>query len=124
VTSPASTVHNTTKSHHGDRPSAARKTSETITVPPVVDIPLSAAVEELTGFEVIAVESYFHTDFQNLGGMKTLIGAVWVYGNRDGRTMDWNAAKGMTLKQMQGYFAPEPDDPLEDEPDSEVGKGS
>lgn len=91
---------------------------------PVVDLPLSAAVEELTGFEVIAVENHFRKDFQALGGMKTLIGAVWVYGNRDGRKMEWATAKGMTLKQMQCYFAPEPDDPIEDDPDSDMGKES
>lgn len=91
---------------------------------PVVDLPLSVAVEELTGFEVIAVENHFRKDFHELGGMKTLIGTVWVYGNRNGNKLDWPVVKGMTLKQMRGFFAPEPEDPIEDEPDSDLGKES
>lgn len=89
---------------------------------PVVDLPLSVAVEELTGFEVIAVEKHFAKDFQDLGGFKTLLGTVWVYGNRDGRTMDWKAVKSMTLKQLNGYFVAEPVEAVEGQ--SELGKES
>lgn len=91
---------------------------------PVVDIPLSVAVEEMTGFETIAVENHFKKEFNSLGGVKSLIGAIWVYANRDGKKMDWNAVKAMTLKQMQGFFAPSPDDPIEDDPHSDLGKES
>lgn len=87
-------------------------------------MPLSVAVEEMTGFEVIAIESHFKRDFQDLGAMKTLIGAVWVYGNRNGQKMEWATAKGMTLKQMQNYFVPEPEEEIEGEPNSDLGKES
>lgn len=89
---------------------------------PIVDVPLSEAVQELTGFEVIAVEAHFKRDFQDLGGFKTLLGTVWVYGNRDGRSMDWQTVKSMTLKQLNGFFVPEPVEAVEGE--SEVGKES
>jgi hypothetical protein len=89
---------------------------------PIVDLTLSGAIEELTGFDVIAIETHFKRDFQDLGGFKTLLGAVWVYGNRDGRKMEWQAVKSMTLKQLNGYFVPEPTEAVEGE--SEVGKGS
>jgi hypothetical protein len=85
----------------------------------VSDLPLSAAVEELTGFEVIAIQTHFKTDFAELGGVRSLLGAVWAYGNRDGASMSWNVVKALTLKQMNGMFAPEPV-----EPDSDMGKDS
>lgn len=89
-----------------------------------VDLPLSVAVEELTGFEVIAVQSHFKTDFGELGGVRSLLGAVWAYGNRDGATLSWNAVKSMTLKDMNKVFLPEPVDADPDDPDTDLGKAS
>lgn len=88
----------------------------------VCELPLSVAVEELTGFEVIAIQTHFKADFSELGGMRSLLGAVWAYGNRDGATMSWNAVKALTLKQMNGMFAPEPEDADPSDPDSDMGK--
>jgi hypothetical protein len=90
---------------------------------PMVDLPLSTAVEELTGFEVIAVQEYFKKDFSELGGVRSLLGAVWAYGNRGGQSMSWNAVKALTLKQMNGMFAPEPEDADASDPDTDLGKG-
>jgi hypothetical protein len=91
---------------------------------PVSDLPLSVAVEELTGFEVIAIQTHFRTDFSELGGVRSLLGAVWAYANRDGKTMSWNAVKALTLKQMNGMFAPEPNDADPTDPDTDMGKAS
>jgi hypothetical protein len=77
----------------------------------VVNLPLSDAVEELTGFEVLAIESYFGRDLNDLGSLRTLLGTVWVYRNRNGQKTDWTAVKAMTLKELQAYFAPSPDEP-------------
>lgn len=88
----------------------------------ISDLPLSVAAEELTGFEVIAIQTHFKADFNDLGGVRSLLGTVWAYGNRDGATLSWNAVKGLTLKQMNGMFAPEPKDASEDDPDSDLGK--
>jgi hypothetical protein len=90
----------------------------------ITDLPLSVAVEELTGFEVIAIQKHFGTDFAELGGVRSLLGAVWAYGNRDGQEMSWNAVKSLTLKQMNGMFAPEPIDADTTDPDTDLGKGS
>jgi len=89
----------------------------------ISDLPLSAAVEELTGFEVIAIQNHFKADFQELGGVRSLLGAVWAYGNRDGATLSWNAVKALTLKQMNDLFAPEPVDADPSDPDTDLGKG-
>lgn len=91
---------------------------------PVSDLPLSVAVEELTGFEVIAIQTYFKADFAELGGIRSLLGAVWAYGNRDGHTLSWNAVKALTLKQMNGMFAAEPIDADPTDPDTDLGKAS
>jgi hypothetical protein len=89
----------------------------------ITDLPLSAAIEELTGFEVIGIQTHFKTDFSELGAVRSLLGAVWAYGNRDGASMSWNAVKALTLKQLNGMFAPEPEDTDPSDPDSDVGKG-
>lgn len=92
--------------------------------PPViaVDLPLEEAVQELTGFEVIAIEKHFDRDLAALGGFALLVGAVWAYGNRGG-TCTWNAVKAMTVSQLSGVFPSAPNDFDPDEPESELGKG-
>jgi hypothetical protein len=92
-------------------------------VEPLTDLPLSAAVEELTGFEVIAIQKHFGCDFNDLGGVRSLLGTAWAYGNRDGKTLSWNGIKALTLKQMNGLFADEPEDADAEEPDTDLGKG-
>lgn len=93
------------------------------TIEPTLDLPLSAAVEELTGFEVIAIQKHFGTDMAELGAARLVIGVVWVYENRDGRKRDWASVKAMTLRELNGYFQPEPQEAVEDEPRTDVGKG-
>lgn len=94
------------------------------TVRLLTDLPLSAAVQELTGFETIAIETHFRMQFNDLGGVKSLIGAAWAYGNRDAQTLSWNAVKALTLKQLGALFPDEPEDADADEPDTELGKDS
>ena len=90
----------------------------------ITELPLSVAVEELTGFETIAIQERFKTDFSELGGVRSLLGTVWAYGNRDGNKMSWAAVMALTLKQMNGMFAPEPIDADPDDPDTDLGKES
>jgi hypothetical protein len=87
------------------------------------DLPFSAAVQELTGFEVIAAETHFKAQFNDLGGVKSLVATIWAYGNRAGKTLSWNAVKALTLKQMNDLFADEPEDADAEQPDTELGKG-
>lgn len=82
-------------------------------VTPTLDIPLSEAVEGLTGFEVIAVEKHFGRTLADLGAVLLVIGVVWAYENRENKT-DWSIVKARSLRELNGYFAPEPADPDDD----------
>lgn len=90
---------------------------------PTVDIPLSDAVEEMTGFESLSIERRYNKNLNELGGVGLTIGVVWAYENRDGKKRSWASVENMTTRELAGYFAPEPDDVDESEPDSEAGKG-
>lgn len=80
---------------------------------PVVDIPFEDAIQELTGFEVLAIAKHFGMDFERIGGVRTLLGAVWAYESR-GATTAWSHVESMTLKQLQSYFAKEDSDPTDE----------
>jgi hypothetical protein len=90
-------------------------------ITPTLDVGLEVAVEEMTGFEALGIEKRFGRKMEDLGGMALLMGAVWVYENRDGKKASWNAIEAMTLRQLRGYFT-ESDDVVADDPDSESGK--
>lgn len=89
---------------------------------PTVDLPLKQAIKNLTGFEVIAISGHFGKEFEALGGINSLIGTIWAYENR-GTTVEWAHVKGMTLQEMEDYFAPEVFDADPSDPDSDQGKG-
>lgn len=88
-------------------------------IKPTVDLPLSAASEELNGFEIIAIEKQFGRDFADISAPLMLMGVVWAYRNRDGRSASWADVKKMTMRELGAFFEPEPGDP-----DSDAGKGS
>jgi hypothetical protein len=95
------------------------------TTEPVCDLPMSVAVEELTGFEVIGIEKHFGVTLDALGGISTMIGAVWAYESRAaGKPVPWASVKAKTLRELTEYFAAEPDDVMPEDPDSELGKES
>jgi hypothetical protein len=89
---------------------------------PTLDLPLQAAIEEMTGFEALGIEKRYGRKLEELGGMALTIGVVWVYENRREKT-SWVTVEQRTLRQLNGYFAQPPDDINEDEPDSPLGKG-
>lgn len=91
--------------------------------PPILDVPLSDAVQELTGFETLQVERRYNSKLEDLGGISLTIGVVWAYENRGGNKRTWSSVESMTVRELTGYFASEPDDVNEDEPDSDAGKG-
>jgi hypothetical protein len=90
---------------------------------PTLDIPLSEAVQGLTGFEVIAIQERYRTTMEHLGAIKLTLGTVWAWENRTTKT-SWPTVESRTLKDLNGYFAAEPDDTDAEEPDSELGKRS
>jgi len=102
-------------------------TEELEPIKPTCPWPMSVAVEELTGFEVLGIETHYRTTLDKLGAIGTLIGAVWAYESRttsDGKPASWRAIEGMTIRALTGYFEPEPDDIDPDSPDSDLGKES
>ncbi len=83
---------------------------------PSVDLPFDEAIQELTGFEVIAAQRHYGTELEHMGGVRSLCAAVWAYRNRVERT-DWATVERMSLRDLHGFFAePDPD------PDSDQGK--
>jgi hypothetical protein len=86
-------------------------------IKPSVDLPVSAAAEELTGFEMIAIEKRYGKDLSDLSAPKILMGTVWAYRNRDGERASWADVEAMTMRELAGFFEAEPADP-----DSDVGK--
>lgn len=83
-----------------------------------VDLPLSEAIQELTGVEVIGIEKRYGRALEDLGGIRTLCGAVWAYMNRETKT-EWSTVERLTMRELAGFFAAEDPDP-----DSDQGKGS
>lgn len=86
---------------------------------PQIDIPLSEAVESLTGFEVIAVQKHFNKQLDDMGGVELLMAAVWAWRKRANETTTWNDVKAMTIRDLKSFFPEEPR-----EPDGEMGKES
>ena len=79
-----------------------------------LDMPLEEAINDLTGFEVLAIEREFGDRMENLGGIRTLMGTIWAYENRDAKR-PWADVKAMTMKEMQAYFAKKSPDPESDQ---------
>lgn len=86
-------------------------------------------MESVNGFDEIAVEAHFGIDLYtgNEGHpMKVARAAVFI-NERHGGLSDTDAksvAMRMSLKDIEGYFEPEPDDEIDpDAPDTVVGKG-
>lgn len=81
---------------------------------PVNELPMSVATEELTGYEVLKVQAHFKTDLSELGPARLLMAVIWVYEcRRLGKVIGWPDIEAMTIRQLGGYFAPEPSDPDE-----------
>ncbi len=85
--------------------------------------PLRTAVDELTGWEVIAIQKEFKRDISQVVGVELVMATVWALENR--RTegsqapVTWADIKSLTMRELNGYF---PDEPAE--PEAELGKDS
>lgn len=85
---------------------------------PTINLPFDEALKDLTGFEVLGIQRHYGLDMERLGGIRSMIGAVWAFENRQAKT-DWSTVERMTLRELNEYFAePDPD------PESDQGKGS
>ena len=71
-----------------------------------IDSTLENAPLGLTGFEIIAIEQKYGKAFEELGGVRTILGLVYSYAARNKDTaMSWAAVQSMTLDELQGCFA-------------------
>jgi hypothetical protein len=96
---------------------------------PGTEWPLSVAVEEVTGFEILGIQKHFGLDFGDLGAARLLMAVVWALENRSrqGTTtgpVTWFDVESLSLRQLNGYFSAEPVEAEEDNPSTELGKGS
>jgi hypothetical protein len=97
------------------------KPAEVPAAAPKVDVPLSEASQDLTGFEVLGIERHFGVGMEDLSGTKMLLGSVWAYESRTrGKPCPWTVPENMTMRELSSYFAAEPATADED---SEQGKG-
>lgn len=84
------------------------------------------AVENLTGFDEIAIVKHFGTDVMSLKDQPFMFLRALIFvdrrrhGDKDGDAKAY--AFGLPAKQVYDYFADQPEDELADE-DSEPGKG-
>lgn len=83
--------------------------------------PLSEAMKDLTGFELMGIEDHFHTTIDKMSGLRAMYGVVWALENRAEKT-SWVAVKQLTLGEIENYF-PEEDD-MDDTPLSQTQEQS
>ena len=72
--------------------------------------------------EALAIQKRTGHKLEDLGGIDLTIGVVWAYSNRNGQKTSWTAVEQMTFRELTGFFAAEPDDVDQDDPDSDAGK--
>jgi hypothetical protein len=87
--------------------------------PTPIDLPMEVASEELTGFDLIAVEKHWKSPFNSLDPMRMMMSVIYVHANRNGNTATWDDVQSMKLKEMSAFFAPKNAE-LADE---DLGKG-
>ena len=90
---------------------------------------LSEAVNSLTGLDEVAISKHFYRDWGVLSAESPTMFAralVMVGKTRQGVAANEakTAALALTIKELNTYFEPEPEEVDGDEPVSEPGKGS
>ena len=92
------------------------------------ELTIEEVQESITGFDEIAVEQHMGMDIYTDAEAKPILllrALVFVHQVHELKPAPEarKAALGMTLKEVQGYFAEPPEEIDEDEPDTEAGKG-
>lgn len=88
-------------------------------------IPMSEAAELLTLGEIGVIEKHFGSHFggDDMSPMSMMAGVIWAMERRrPGVKFVWADVDKMTVKQAEAYFAPEPVEVDEDDPEGESGK--
>jgi hypothetical protein len=90
---------------------------------------MAEAMESLTVAEVAAIERHFGGEFGGEGITPTslTVGVVWALERRrllgQPERPEWKDLDSWTLKELNGYFAPEAQEIDPTEPESAEGKG-
>ncbi len=84
---------------------------------PVVDIPMSEALECLNGYETQAIERHYGKGMEHMSANDLMRGVLWAFRKRSITDTTWKDAMELSIKECQQYFAPEPV-----EPDDDTGK--
>jgi len=80
-------------------------------IKPSIDLPFDEAIQELTGFEVMAISKHYNAEFEKLGAIKTLMGVVWAFECRTHKT-EWVDIQNRSIRELHGFFAaPDNKDP-------------
>jgi len=85
------------------------------------DMPLSEAMKDLTGFELIAIEDHYKTSIDKLSGLRAMYGVIFALENRAKKTT-WSEVQSLKLSEVEEYF-PDEDD-MDDAPLSETDNPS
>lgn len=77
-------------------------------------ITLSEAMDRITAGEVKTIEKIHGKNFEALSGTSLVAALVWAFERRvHGKEFTWADVDKMTMGQLNGYFAPEPEDTAE-----------
>lgn len=104
----------------------------------VASIPASEAVHGLTGYDELAIHAVTGKSIPELArGSENIflrvVAAVYLAHTAEGAplviqprdlTPHYEATMGMSLKDMDSFFAKEPDDVMPEAPESDAGKGA
>lgn len=90
---------------------------------------LKEATDLLTVGEIRWAGRHYGQPFEDLPGLETLVTVVLLHERRkamqEGSALpDWAQMDEWTLRRLQDYFAPEPIEVDESDPESESGKGT
>lgn len=93
------------------------------------DLTMSEAAEMLTIGEIGLIEKRYgqHFGSDEMSAVSQMAGVIWAFERRRvlgaGGKFAWADVDAMTMKDCNDYFAPEPVEADEADPDSESGKG-
>lgn len=73
-----------------------------------VDFPISEAMDDLTGFEIIAVRKAFGASIANLPEEDVLFAFVWAFEKRERPDVTPDEIRGWKMRAVREYFADEP----------------
>lgn len=92
-------------------------------------MPASVASKRLNFGEIVSIEDHFGKQFQDLGPVRTLMGLVWAYENRQAKTsggkpVSWAAVESIDGEAVEDMFDPEPTAEDELDPKSQPSQDS